>query len=284
MDFDDIPNPMTILDEYYHKYHDTPPDKNIPKISLLPTLVPLLKDDDIIQDGNWTHILRGDLAEVAPLNTNPFPSRTIKWISAQVRLLTIDYGILKGDTHYKATIDEWHKHLDTLKPLSKKDQIEAVNLYYNGLIKYKTDDENYQTREYYAAPQETLYSKTGDCEDYAILKYYSLKYLGFEDKELRIAAVDLMTNSTDLETAKGQSMHAVLLVDTPDGIYMLNNNGQKLPNLISDSGKYQIVYSFNETAFSKYSLYKREDRIADRKHVQAQEQVTNKPPKPSIIL
>lgn len=285
MDFDDIPNPITVIDEYYHKYRDAIPDKKTEvKPAPISIPAPIPTGEEIIQNGNWTHALRGDLAEIAPLNTNPYPSKISPWRSAQIRFLTISYKIMTGETHYKATIDEWHKHLDTLKSLPKKDQIDAVNLYYNDLIKYNRDNKTYQTKEYYAAPQETLYNKAGDCEDYAILKYYSLKYLGFEDKDLSIAVVDLMTNSTDLETAEKQSVHAVLLVDTLDGIYMLNNNGKKLPELISDNGKYQIMYSFNETSFSKYSLYKREDRIADRKHAQGIKQADNKPPKPTVVL
>jgi hypothetical protein len=42
-------------------------------------------------------------------------------------------------------------------------------------IEYKTDLENYCLPEFYASPERTLYMKSGDCEDRAILFAYIVK-------------------------------------------------------------------------------------------------------------
>ncbi len=57
------------------------------------------------------------------------------------------------------------------------DQIQAVNQFLNQW-QYKTDEQNYGQRDYWAAPLEFL-RRSGDCEDYAIVKYVSLRQLGF---------------------------------------------------------------------------------------------------------
>jgi predicted transglutaminase-like cysteine proteinase len=44
--------------------------------------------------------------------------------------------------------------------------------------RYKPDDQNYGQRDYWATPLEFL-RRSGDCEDYAIAKYVTLRELGF---------------------------------------------------------------------------------------------------------
>jgi len=56
-------------------------------------------------------------------------------------------------------------------------------------------------QDYWATPKEFLTCGFGDCEDYAIIKYYSLLKLGFDEKKLFITTV--------LEKYKG-GLHMVL--------------------------------------------------------------------------
>lgn len=53
-----------------------------------------------------------------------------------------------------------------------------VNNYVNKRVRYVADERNYKQKDYWATPLETLKSRKGDCEDYAIAKYYLLKELG----------------------------------------------------------------------------------------------------------
>ena len=57
------------------------------------------------------------------------------------------------------------------------DQLQAVNRFLNDW-RYQADQQNYGRRDYWATPLEFL-RRSGDCEDYAIIKYVSLRQLGF---------------------------------------------------------------------------------------------------------
>ena len=96
---------------------------------------------------------------------------------------------------------QWGKFLKTLQGKDKLTQIRAVN-YRMNKAKYITDKNNWGRKDYWATPGEFM-ANFGDCEDYAIIKFLSLKLLGFKDEELRVVAVK------DLNLKIG---HAVLIV------------------------------------------------------------------------
>jgi predicted transglutaminase-like cysteine proteinase len=56
--------------------------------------------------------------------------------------------------------------------------LQKVNDFFNK-IPYLTDQEHWGVPDYWATPAEMVASWGGDCEDYAIAKYMSLKELGF---------------------------------------------------------------------------------------------------------
>jgi predicted transglutaminase-like cysteine proteinase len=96
--------------------------------------------------------------------------------------------------------------------LERGEQLRAINRFFNRWP-YKSDRETYRASEYWAAPDEFM-SNSGDCEDYAIAKFFALRELGFANRELRIAVV------YDNLRRIG---HAVLAVYTEGDIVILNN-------------------------------------------------------------
>ena len=96
------------------------------------------------------------------------------------------------------------------KPLMEK--LNIVNKFWN-MWPYRTDKELYGKQDYWAAPYEFL-AKSGDCEDYCIIKYYTLKELGVSIDDMRIVVVR--------ETIRNIG-HAVLAVYDGDNIYILDN-------------------------------------------------------------
>jgi predicted transglutaminase-like cysteine proteinase len=75
----------------------------------------------------------------------------------------------------------------------------------------------------------------GDCEDFAIAKYFVLRALGFAIDDLRVAI------EWDLET---RAYHAVTLVRLDDTIYILDVDGAPRRS----SADYRFYFAFNETA------------------------------------
>lgn len=76
----------------------------------------------------------------------------------------------------------YYKHLPREKQLSK------VNLYLNQLLT-KKDIQHHSNSDYWETPKEFLITGKGDCEDYAIIKYYTLLKLGFKKSRLYMTIV-----------------------------------------------------------------------------------------------
>jgi predicted transglutaminase-like cysteine proteinase len=92
------------------------------------------------------------------------------------------------------------------------EQLQAVNRFLNDW-RYKADDQNYGRRDYWATPLEFL-RHSGDCEDYAIAKYVTLRQLGFAPEQLRVVVVR--------DVARDLA-HAVLAVYLDGEVYILDN-------------------------------------------------------------
>ena len=95
---------------------------------------------------------------------------------------------------------------------ARLDQLDTVNRFLNGW-RYREDAANYGRRDYWASPLE-FFLRSGDCEDYAIAKYVTLRQLGFAAEQLRLVVVHDVVR--DLA-------HAVLAVYLDDQVYILDN-------------------------------------------------------------
>src|ERR1700753_3221158 len=74
--------------------------------------------------------------------------------------------------------------LDSLRQQSRRDQLNAVNQWANARP-YVEDRVNWGVPDYWETPAQFL-AHGGDCEDYAIAKYFSLVKLVFSPHDLRI--------------------------------------------------------------------------------------------------
>ncbi|MBS97203.1 MAG: sulfate adenylyltransferase [Oceanospirillaceae bacterium] len=72
--------------------------------------------------------------------------------------------------------------------LSEAEKVKEVNDFFN-LIPYYTDIVHWKVKDYWATPFEKLTTYGGDCEDYAIAKYFTLRELGIPDDRMRIMYV-----------------------------------------------------------------------------------------------
>lgn len=94
---------------------------------------------------------------------------------------------------------EARKRLVAWEALLSKDidsdmkKLKRVNDFFNKMIFFVNDIELYAVKDYWATPVEFLCHGAGDCEDYAIAKFFSLKTLGVEEGKLRMAYVKSLT-------------------------------------------------------------------------------------------
>jgi len=72
------------------------------------------------------------------------------------------------------------------------DKLESTNLFFNQL-RFTTDQALWGESNYWATPLEFIGVNAGDCEDFAVAKYFSLLSLGIKDEKLRIIMVKATT-------------------------------------------------------------------------------------------
>ncbi len=129
---------------------------------------------------------------------------------------------------------KWQEVKNKAENAPKREQVKVVNSYFNKWP-YRTDINNFGMNDYWASPPEFL-RKSGDCEDYAIAKFYALKELGFSNEEMRVVAVrDTIRNLG----------HAVLVVYLDGDALVLDNQ----TNMLLSHTKYKHykpAYSVNE--------------------------------------
>ncbi len=69
------------------------------------------------------------------------------------------------------------------------DRLKAVNLFFNRHVQYREDQDVWQMPDYWASPLETFQKGAGDCEDFAIGKYFSLMAAGVPSAKMRLVYV-----------------------------------------------------------------------------------------------
>ncbi len=132
-------------------------------------------------------------------------------------------------------LKNWRRMVQSAAGLAPREKLVAVNDFFNRWP-YRQDRELYGRSEYWATPREFM-SRSGDCEDYAIAKYFALRALGFSRDALRIVVLK--------DRIRGIG-HAVLAVYLADDILILDN----LSSLIVSHSRYRHYvpqFSMNET-------------------------------------
>jgi len=85
----------------------------------------------------------------------------------------------------------WLKMLN--KSYSNEQQkLVSTNRFFNQL-RFTSDQRLWGVSNYWATPIEFIGANAGDCEDFALAKYFSLLSLGIADEKLRIVMVKAMT-------------------------------------------------------------------------------------------
>lgn len=98
--------------------------------------------------------------------------------------------------------NSWQNMISTSMSLKVDDQTKRVNESLNRVINWQEDQKTWGMSDYWATPLETIAKKAGDCEDFAIIKYFSLLDLGVPVNQLRLVYVKAKngngTSSTEL--------------------------------------------------------------------------------------
>lgn len=121
---------------------------------------------------------------------------------------------------------DWQKLLRENADQPAPAKLKQVNDFFNRRIKFRDDQEVWGQSDYWATPMETLGRGAGDCEDFAIAKYFTLLLLNVPDEKLRLIYVQARLGGTNSSITQA---HMVLaFYPSPEAEPVL------LDNLIND--------------------------------------------------
>jgi predicted transglutaminase-like cysteine proteinase len=156
------------------------------------------------------------------------------------------YGVPSADragrpaSSMASVIGAWRQMIEASRDLPDQEKLAAVNRFFNRMLTFADDEAVWGAQDHWATPMEFMGRGRGDCEDFAIAKYVTLRMLGLPPHSLRLMYVHANTG------ARKPIAHMVL------GFYpQAGEEPQVLDNMIDSvrplSGRpdLALVYSFN---------------------------------------
>ena len=132
----------------------------------------------------------------------------------------------------------WVELLATGRRRPVSEQLAQVNDYFNRRVRFVDDVDLWGQSDYWATPMETLAHAAGDCEDFAIAKYFTLLALGVPVEKLRLTYVRARV------AGGGFQAHMVLAYyPTPDAEPMVLDN--LVPSIQPASRRTDLLPVFN---------------------------------------
>lgn len=134
----------------------------------------------------------------------------------------------------------WQNLIREGNQLSEPEKLERVNRFFNQ-VRFLDDIAHWGKEDYWATPVEFLISNGGDCEDFSIAKYYTLRVMGVAEERLSLSYVKaLELNQAHMVLTYYSSPTAMPLVldnlinsirpanERPDLLHVYTFNGESL--------------------------------------------------------
>lgn len=140
-----------------------------------------------------------------------------------------------------AVLEEWFALLQQLQNQDVQAKLRGVNDFFNRRIRWVDDIQVWGEEDFWATPLEAMGKGQGDCEDYSIAKYITLKQLGVTSQYLRMIYVRARIGRSQITQA-----HMVLgYYSTPDAEPLVLDN--IVPSITPASQRTDLdpLFSFN---------------------------------------
>lgn len=141
------------------------------------------------------------------------------------------------------------------------EKLNQVNDFFNR-VRFRSDFEHWGREDYWATPVEMLATNAGDCEDYSIAKYFTLKELGVDPGKLQITYVKALTLN--------QAHMVLAYYANPDAEPLILDNLDKSIRPASEREDLLPVYSFNAEG-----LWLTKFQISNNKYVSGPEKLNH---------
>ena len=132
----------------------------------------------------------------------------------------------------------WEELVVTDNSQTDLEKLEKVNNFFNQM-EFVDDIVQWKTEDYWATPIEFLGTQAGDCEDFTIAKYFTLKAMGVKEENLNLTYVKALTYNVH---------HMVLAYySTPGSEPLILDNIITVIKPSSQRTDLLPIYSFNGT-------------------------------------
>lgn len=115
--------------------------------------------------------------------------------------------VQRGGSVAAQRFQSWRNLTQAIGSGSDMERLTRVNEFFNRQIVFGEDSAIWGQLDYWATPLESLGLGRGDCEDYVIAKYFTLRMVGMAPEKLRLVYVRARTGSGDAVAAQA---HMVL--------------------------------------------------------------------------
>lgn len=140
-------------------------------------------------------------------------------------------------------VQQLQQQIPQWQPLPEKEKLMRVNDFFNRMLQFDTDISLWRQTDFWATPGETLGMGAGDCEDFTIIKYFTLKLLGVPVQKLRLTYVRARIGGPSSNITQA---HMVLTYyDTPDAQPLVLDNLLNEIRPASRRPDLEPVFSFN---------------------------------------
>lgn len=137
-----------------------------------------------------------------------------------------------------ARVLAWLDMMARSRLMTEPEKLQQVNAFFNQ-VPDRDDLPQWGQGDYWATPLEMLGRDGGDCEDFAIAKYFSLRELGVEDAKLRLVYVKAY-----IRQARRVEAHMVLAYQAqPDAEPLLLDNLQ--PVILPASRRQDLAFTYS---------------------------------------
>lgn len=143
-----------------------------------------------------------------------------------------------SDAQSAARLASWDVLLQNAGESDEQALLQQVNRFVNRSVRFVSDQQAWGQNDYWATPAETLSRGLGDCEDFAIAKYFSLVRLGIPSAKLRL---------TFVKALRQNQAHMVLAYyASPDAQPLILDNLDAQIRPASERSDLLPVYAFND--------------------------------------
>jgi len=150
-----------------------------------------------------------------------------------------------GDKGFKA-IERWQSFLNKSANETLLVRLARVNDYVNLQTQYVEDSVLWGERDYWATPLETLAGGAGDCEDFALTKYLTLRALGIPAPQMRLTYVRAKLPNVLPVTTRAHMVVSYYPEDSREPLILDSLIAEILP--ASQRPDLKPVFSFNSEA------------------------------------